>query len=83
MTDTPIYTASDAKRIMAASYRDGYLAALLSVQKACEKPAGTRETISDKGTIIVSYHKAPKQGLQGAVEIINDLRAKAMKESKV
>jgi hypothetical protein len=80
MTDTPIYTASEAKRIMASGYRDGYLAALLAVQKACENPGSTRETISDKGTIIVSYHKAPKQGLQGAVEIINDLRAKAMKD---
>ena len=76
----PIYTVSDAKQIMATGYRDGYLAALLAVQKACEEPRAARETISDRGTIIVSYHKAPKQGLQGAVEIINDLRAKAMKD---
>ena len=80
MTDTAIYTASEAKRIMASGYRDGYLAALLAVQKACEEPGAARETISDRGTIIVSYHKAPKQGLQGAVEIINNLRAKAMKD---
>ena len=76
----PIYTASDAKNIMASSYRDGYLAALLAVQKACENPGSTRETISDKGTIIVSYHKAPIQGLEGAVDIVKDLRAKAMKD---
>jgi len=80
MTEQPIYTASEAKRIMASGYRDGYLAALLAIQKACEEPAGTRETISDKGTIIVSYHKAPRKGLEGAVEIINDLRAKALKD---
>lgn len=76
----PIYTASDAKNIMVTSYRDGYLAALLAIQKACEAPAGKRETISDKGTIIVSYHKFPIKGLEGAVEIINALRAKAMKD---
>ncbi len=75
-----IYTASDAKNIMATGYRDGYLAALLAVQKACENPGSTRETISDKGTIIVSYHKAPIKGLEGAVDIVKDLRAKAMKD---